>query len=95
MFLDDNKFYKMGGNYNRKNIDVLPLVESTFDNDSIILTQNETMSSYFGTELINISGVVGQMKYKFNDVFHYSKEAGINKAITTYYGDGNEWIKFK
>lgn len=95
MFLDDNKIYKMGGNYNKKNIDVLPLVESTFDNDSIILTQNETMSSYFGTELINISGIVGQMKYKFNDVFHYSKESGINKALTTYYGNGNEWIKFK
>lgn len=76
-------------------LDVLTLEGSVYDKDSVVLIQNENIESWLGTELITLPNVINRLRYKFNDVFYYSTETGLDDTIPTYYGDGTKWVKIK
>ena len=74
-----------------KQIVVFNLNIKEYEDNSILINQG---FGNFCTQLIN-SDVYGTLKYYFHDVWHYTRENGLDKTIPTYYGNGTEWIKFK
>ena len=76
-------------------LDVLTVKGSEYENDSVVLAQNNNADSQMATELITVPHFINRMRFRFSDAFYYSKENGIDATIPTYYGDGTQWIKFK
>lgn len=62
------------------------------DKDNICFVTQK--SGTYSTTLIPIENFIG-LKYKFNNVYYYTIENGLDDTIPTYYGDGIQWIKFK
>lgn len=74
---------------------VLTVKGSEYENNSVILAQNDNTALGMPTELITVPHFINRMRFRFSDAFYYSKENGIDATIPTYYGDGTQWIKFK
>lgn len=69
-----------------------------FDNDTILIYTNSIMQSGpYKTELYRNERVLnGKIKQQFTDVCIYDKsQEKIIKNLSTYYGDGTQWIKIK
>lgn len=94
LILVNNSIYRIGG-ADRDTIEVFPFETSSYNNNSLILVQNEDMNSFISTQLIELPKGLNRLKYKINDVFYYNTETGLNLEIPTYYGDGTKWVKFK
>ena len=67
------------------------LLVKEYEDNSILISQGV---GDYNTQLIN-AGTSGKLNYYFHDVWHYTRENGLDKTIPTYYGDGTQWIKFK
>lgn len=76
-------------------LDVLTIKGSEYDNNAVVLVQNNNADSVIATELITVPHFINRMRLRFSDAFYYSKDDGLDTTIPTYYGDGSQWIKFK
>lgn len=96
----DNKVYRLGGapysdaNKEIFNIDVLVMDGFEHDKNAAVIIQKDGVGK-MATELSTVKGAVNQLLYTFDDAFYYSVDNGLHTTIPTYYGDGNQWIKFK
>lgn len=89
--INEEKILLLGGTNYTKKIRAMNLLVKEYPNNSILISQG--MGDY-KTELIN-TDTSGNLNYYFHDVWHYTRENGLDKTIPTYYGNGTEWVKFK
>ena len=87
----NEKIYIFGGEYNATKLQVMNLNLKDYEDNSILISQGV---GDYNTQLIN-AGTSGKLNYYFHDVWHYTREDGLDKTIPTYYGNGTEWVKFK
>lgn len=85
----NNKIFIVGPS-NTKNIGIFNIIDKTFDNNSIVISQG--FGKYY-TNLINTE--INGLKYFFWDAWPYTTANGLDDTIPTYYGNGTQWIKFK
>lgn len=72
----------------------MPMTSDTYDDNIVIITQAPVRNTECRTQILdNVFG--GRFLYSFYDVYYYNTETGLNNGLPTYYGNGNEWIKFK
>lgn len=63
-----------------------------FEDKAVVINQGNTYS----TQILSApENVQGRLTNSFNDAWYNTTENGLDDTISTYYGDGTEWIKFK
>lgn len=72
----------------------MPMTSDTYDDNVVIITQAPVRNTECRTQILDdVFG--GRFLYSFYDVYYYNTETGLNNSLSTYYGDGEKWIKFK
>ena len=83
--MNDNKIYLLDGD----KVSAFITNNKEYDDNSVVISQGVLK---YATELVPNEN---NMLYYFYNVWHYTKETGLNNSIPTYYGNGTEWIKIK
>ena len=89
--VNEEKILLFGGTDYKNKIRSMNLLVKEYNDNSILISQG---LGDFNTKLIN-TDTLGNLNYYFHDVWHYTRENGLDKTIPTYYGNGTEWVKFK
>lgn len=85
-----DKIYLIGSKFtgNTKRVQTVNINRPIFNDNTILLMS--TTSNQYSTKLIN------DIESEFENCYIYFKNSGIiDDDISTYYGDGTQWIKFK
>lgn len=82
--------------YSNRNQYLQKLAFSTnlvYDENTVCIIDGNT----YKTKLLNYdeAKISGDLLYKFDDVKYFDTTTGIDDSISTYYGDGEKWVKFK
>lgn len=64
-----------------------------YENNSVVVWDG--LGKYKTQMTSPINNQEGKIKTLFYNVYYYTTSDGLDDTITTYYGDGTQWIKFK
>ena len=84
-----NEIYLFGGNDYPTKVQVMTLPSADFEDNSVVISQDA--NTYTTKLLSNDSNI----RTRFGDAWFYTTEDGLITTLSTYYGDGTNWIKFK
>lgn len=86
----NNKIYLMGGG-SAQRLTIMEFPTLDFIDNSVIIQNGNIYKTQFKT----VDNIIGRLETPFKDVFHYTDTNGLDGTLPTYYGNGEQWIKFK
>jgi hypothetical protein len=66
-----------------------------YDSNAVVVVQAPISKGEYNVSLWTYPFIKGGLKQSFYDAFYYNIEEGLKKGYPTYYGNGENWIKFK